>query len=124
MIKKPSYEELTAKENLSFFARMKRIADPEEKINSLLNQFNLAGREDDPVKTYSSGMNQRLKYVVALLSDPKILILDEPTSNLDTDGTRRVYEMMEKHKQNNILLLATNDKDDLKYGDFQVEVNS
>jgi heme exporter protein A len=118
------YEELTARENLDFFAKIKRIPDPDKKINSLMDRLNLTGREDDQVKTYSSGMRQRLKYVFALLGDPKILILDEPASNLDSDGIDRIYHIMREQKEKNILLIATNDQSDLKYGDFQVEVTS
>jgi len=116
------YEELTARENLMFFAKMKRVPNAVEKFSSLMNRLNLNGREDDQVKTYSSGMRQRLKYVFALIGNPEILILDEPTSNLDSDGIERVYDIMMEQKTNNILLLATNDQMDLKYGDFQVEV--
>jgi len=116
------YEELTALENIMFFAKMKRVPNAIEKFSSLMNRLNLNGREDDQVKTYSSGMRQRLKYVFALIGDPEILILDEPTSNLDTDGIDRVYNIMNDQKKNNILLLATNDQMDLNYGDFQVEV--
>ena len=116
------YEELTARENLMFFAKLKRVPNAAEKFSSLMNQLNLNGRDDDQVKTYSSGMRQRLKYVFALIGDPEILILDEPISNLDTDGIDRVYDIMNDQKKNNILLLATNDQMDLNYGDFQVEV--
>ena len=118
------YEELSAIENLMFFARMKRVPDAATKIRSLMEKLNLSGREDDQVKTYSSGMRQRLKYVFALIGDPEILILDEPTSNLDTDGIDRIYDIMKNQKRNKILLLATNDQTDLQFGDFQVEVNS
>jgi heme exporter protein A len=118
------YEELTARENLMFFARMKRVPNAADKFSILMERLNLVGREDDQVKTYSSGMRQRLKYVFALIGDPKILILDEPTSNLDADGIGRVYDIMNEQKKNNILLLATNDQTDLQYGDFQVEVTS
>ena len=69
-------------------------------------------------------MRQRLKYVFALLSNPEILVLDEPTSNLDSDGIDRVYEIMRIQKNKNILLIATNDQDDLKFGDFQIAVNA
>lgn len=116
------YEELTALENIMFFAKMKRVPNAIEKFSTLMNRLNLNGREDDQVKTYSSGMRQRLKYVFALIGDPEILILDEPTSNLDADGIDRVYNIMNDQKKNNILLLATNDQMDLNYGDFQVEV--
>ena len=118
------YEELTARENLTFFAKMKGIADAEGRISYLMNRLNLAGREDDPVKTYSSGMHQRLKYIFALLAEPEVLVLDEPTSNLDSDGINRVYEIMSEQKKDKILLFATNDQMDLKFGDFQVEISS
>ena len=118
------YEELTARENIMFFAKMKRVPNAVEKFSSLMNRLNLIGRDDDQVKTYSSGMKQRLKYVFALIGDPEILILDEPTSNLDTDGIDRVYDIMIEQKKNKLLLLATNDQMDLKYGDFKVEVTA
>lgn len=118
------YEELTAMENLLFFAKMKRVTNAKETIIFLMDRLNLANREDDQVKTYSSGMRQRLKYVFALLGNPKMLILDEPTSNLDAEGIESVYEIMSEQKKENILLIATNDQEDLKYGDIKVAVNS
>jgi len=117
------YEELTASENLLFFAKLKRVPNASVKISTLMERLNLKGREDDPIKTYSSGMRQRLKYVFALIGEPEILILDEPTSNLDIDGIGRVYDIMNEQKKNNILLLATNEQMDLQYGDFQVDVS-
>ncbi len=80
------YEELTADENIQFFTRMRNLQGVDHKVNELLVFFKLDGRENDAVKTYSSGMRQRLKYIVALLHEPKILFLDEPTSNLDSAG--------------------------------------
>ena len=118
------YEELTASENLLFFARMKRIQNAPAKISFLMDRLNLTGNEDEQVKNYSSGMRQRLKYVFALIGEPEILILDEPTSNLDKDGIDRVYDIMSEQKKTKILLLATNEQTDLQYGDFQVDVSS
>jgi heme exporter protein A len=118
------YEELSAMENLTFFAKMKRVSNAQDKIDKMMKHLNLHGREDDLVKTYSSGMRQRLKYIFALIGDPKILILDEPTSNLDSEGIDKVYEIMSEQKKNNILLIATNDQSDLRFGDIQVEVTS
>ena len=118
------YEELTARENMNFFAKMKRVDFADEKIQQLIDRVGLKGREDDAVKTFSSGMRQRLKYVFALLDDPQVLFLDEPTSNLDEEGIEIVYEIMVEQKMNKILVLATNDKDDLKFGDLQIAVAS
>lgn len=118
------YDDLTARENLQFFARMKELSDMEARMKELLERFRLAGREDDLVKTYSSGMKQRLKYVFALLHDPEVLMVDEPRSNLDTEGIRTVYEVLEKQKKEHILIVATNEPEDLNYTDWTLAVDA
>jgi heme exporter protein A len=118
------YEELSAEDNLLFLARIKNIPSARAKIKSLMERVNLKGREADDVKTYSSGMRQRLKYVFALLSDPQILLLDEPTSNLDEEGIGIVYEIMQQQKKEKILIIATNERQDLKYGDKQIAITA
>ena len=117
------YQDLTAYENLVFFARMKEVENYSERINFLMDMIGLKGREQDLVKTYSSGMKQRLKYVFALLNEPEILFVDEPRSNLDTQGVETVYRIFEKQKKENILILATNDEDDLQFADMRVDLN-
>lgn len=116
------YNDLTAMENLKFFSKMKKLKDTENIISGLMEKLNLSGHEFDLVKNYSSGMKQRLKYVFALLSSPEILLLDEPTSNLDKEGIKTVYNIMENQKSKGILLIATNDEADLKYGDEQFAI--
>jgi len=118
------YEELSALENMEFFGQMRRVPDLSARISELMKLLNLSGREDDLVKTYSSGMRQRLKYVFALLSEPQILILDEPTSNLDRNGIDAVYTIMENQKRDKMLIIATNDEKDLIYGDMQIAINA
>jgi len=118
------YNDLTAMENLKFFSKMKRIKNDEDVILKLLDKMNLSGHEDDLVKNYSSGMKQRLKYVFALLDSPEILLLDEPTSNLDKEGINTVYNIMGNQKSNGILIIATNDEADLKFGDSQIAIAS
>lgn len=118
------YDELTAYENLRFLARLKNIENPDIKIYDIINMTGLKGRAHDYVKTYSSGMKQRLKYAFALLSDPDVLFLDEPTSNLDKQGVEVVYNIMEKQKSQKILIFATNDETDLKFADRIISVNA
>ena len=118
------YDDLTALENLRFFAKMKRITNQENIIFDLLAKMNLAGQESELVKNFSSGMKQRLKYVFALLDSPEILLLDEPTSNLDKEGINTVYNIMENQKSNGILIIATNDEADLKFGDEQIAITT
>lgn len=72
------YEMLTGSENLRFFSRLADIKLTPAEVESKLEQVGLRGRGNDLVATYSSGMKQRLKYAVALLSQPAVLLLDEP----------------------------------------------
>jgi len=117
------YQDLTAQENLVFFARMKELKNYEDRVARLMEMIGLKGREHDLVKTYSSGMKQRLKYVAALLAEPEILFVDEPRSNLDEQGIETVYQIFEEQKKDNMLILATNDSDDLQFADMRVDLN-
>ena len=117
------YQDLTARENLWFFGKLKKVDQLDSKIERLMNKFGLKGREDEAMKNYSSGMKQRLKYVFALISEPEILFVDEPGSNLDDNGIQTVYEVLEEQKKNKILIMATNEKEDLKYADRIVRID-
>ncbi|MGH2566941.1 MAG: ATP-binding cassette domain-containing protein, partial [Bacteroidota bacterium] len=75
---------------------------------NLLQQFGLWNKRDDLVRTYSSGMKQRLKFVFALLHRPSVLLLDEPTSNLDAEGVEVVRRNVEEQKRSGIVVVATN----------------
>jgi heme exporter protein A len=77
----------------------------------------LSGRGDDDVRTYSSGMRHRLKYACALLHQPAILLLDEPSANLDEDGIAIVRTVIDAQKKHGILVLATNDPGEASLGD-------
>ena len=116
------YNNLTAWENYSFFARMRGLTIDRNHFKNFMNKMGLKGRELDELRTYSSGMLQRVKYVMALMHEPPILFLDEPTSNLDESGVSIVFEIMEKQKKNNILILATNEPEELKFGEKQIKL--
>ncbi len=118
------YQELTARENLYFFARMRGVADYRKRIDHLMELMGLKGREDDIVKTYSSGMQQRLKYVCALLHEPEVLFVDEPRSNLDQQGIDVVYRLMAEQKKEKILIISTNDQEDLQLADQIVRIDA
>ena len=107
------YEEFTAWENLQIFSKIRDINLNKDYANDLLNRFLLYNRRSDLVKTYSSGMKQRMKFIFALIHNPELLIFDEPTSNLDDEGRKSVYEIIENKSRNNIILIASNDKADL-----------
>jgi heme exporter protein A len=114
------YNNLTALENYAFFSRIRGLTVNINYFKELMNQFGLKGREMDELRTYSSGMLQRAKYVMALIHQPEILILDEPTSNLDEEGVRIVYELIKKQMKDKILILATNEPEEFKFGDKQI----
>ncbi len=90
------YQKLTAKEFLEFVGELYYL--PKEVISSrieeLLEIFNLEGRENDLLEGYSRGMKQKVCLCAALIQDPKIIFLDEPTSNLDPAATRMVKDLI------------------------------
>jgi heme exporter protein A len=110
------YQELTARENLRFFTRVRGLSGAEAEIEPLLEQVGLGRRADDVVRTYSSGMRQRLKYAFALLGAPRALLLDEPTANLDADGVAMVDAVIHAQRERGLLVLATNEARETEYG--------
>jgi ABC-2 type transport system ATP-binding protein len=95
----PSLEErLTARENLAIYAELYGV--PREHVNQRLEKylhlFELADRANDKVGSYSKGMKQRLALARALLHDPEIIFLDEPTAGLDPVSTRSVHELIRR----------------------------
>jgi len=108
------YEEFSAWENLKIFAKIRAVSFDENKVLYYLNQFLLENRRDDLVKTYSSGMKQRLKFVFALMHSPDVLIFDEPTSNLDEEGKKVVYKIILGEGKNRIVIVASNEMKDLE----------
>jgi len=104
------YEELTGWENLDFGNRVGGWGKTPSDYDSVLEEIGLGGRGGDLVSAYSSGMKQRLKYAAAFLKDPLLLFLDEPTANLDLDGSRRVWEAVARRRL--ALVIATNEPDE------------
>jgi heme exporter protein A len=108
------YEEFSAWENLKIFAKIRDVPFDEKQVLYYLNQFLLENRKDDLVKTYSSGMKQRLKFSFALMHSPKVLIFDEPTSNLDEEGKKVVYKIILEEGKTRIVIVASNEIKDLE----------
>ncbi len=113
------YDQLTADENLKFFATVSGGRISGKQIDRLLEAVGLQGRRDDPVGEYSSGMKQRLKYAVALSAEPGYLFLDEPTANLDEDGKVMVDRVIEQQRETAVIVLATNEPSEYELADQQ-----
>ncbi len=104
------YDGFSAQENLSFIARARRLPNARRRIADVLEQTDLIHRADDPVGNYSSGMKQRIRFAAALLTEPPLLLLDEPSSNLDAEGLDMVRRTVEAHcAARGLLVIATND---------------
>ena len=117
------YEALTARENLSFLAQARRLADADHRIDAVLDQVGLADRADDPVSTFSSGMQHRVKYAAALLAEPSLLLLDEPSVTLDAAGRDLVAAVVEQQRdRNGLVIVATNRPDEAARHDRSLRI--
>jgi ABC-2 type transport system ATP-binding protein len=106
LVERPDfYEYLSAYKNLSLLATMDKV--PKNRIGEVLEIVGLTDRSEDKVKAYSQGMKQRLGIAQALLSDPKLLILDEPTNGLDPRGMKEVRDLIRKLSQEGITILLS-----------------
>ena len=116
------YDELTALENLDFFAGVRGLPTGEAS-RELLARVGLGERADDPVGTFSTGLRQRAKFAFALQNDPAVLLLDEPSSNLDDAGRAVVAAAVEHvHGRGGIVVLASNDPAEFAYGTRDLEL--
>lgn len=104
------YDGFSARENLQFLARLRRLPDAARQIDSILELVELSHRADEPVATFSSGMKQRVKYAAACLTSPAMLLLDEPSTNLDAAGLAMVRRIVEAQREaGRIVVIATNE---------------
>ncbi len=105
------YEEFSPLELVKIIVNIKGNKFELDQTNQLLDSFNLYQRRNDMIRTFSSGMKQRMKFVIALSIPSKILFLDEPTSNLDNQGLTIVFnKIFEYQNKNKIIVMATNDE--------------
>jgi ABC-2 type transport system ATP-binding protein len=88
------YGKLTVAENLRLFARLERHADPEATVARMLEQTGLGERADDQVQTLSGGNRQRVNIAIGLLSEPEVLLLDEPSAALDPRQRDRLWQFI------------------------------
>jgi ABC-2 type transport system ATP-binding protein len=88
------YSKLSVAENLRLFARLERVAEPEEAVNRMLAQTGLQDRAGEEVARLSGGNQQRVNIAIGLLSEPPALLLDEPSASLDPRQRERLWEFI------------------------------
>jgi len=117
------YEEFTATENLVFAAEARGLAAPPRAAAAALERVGLGTRSADRVGAFSSGMKQRLRLAFALLHEPAILLLDEPGSHLDESGREAVRDVVARHAARGLVLLATNDPEEIQLAERHLELH-
>jgi heme exporter protein A len=88
------YGDLSAEENLNFYAKLYGVIDRSERISQILKMVGLEKRRRDLVRTFSRGMQQRLAIGRSIIHDPEVLLLDEPHTGLDQDASNMLDEIL------------------------------
>ncbi|MCD1293989.1 ABC transporter ATP-binding protein [Methanocella sp. CWC-04] len=101
------YENMTGFKNMSYFGKLLKVPDLQPRIAELIKTVGLEGRENDRVRTYSHGMRQRLGIAISLLGNPKLLILDEPTTGLDPQGSHDIRKIIKELKNDKVTIFLS-----------------
>jgi ABC-2 type transport system ATP-binding protein len=109
------WDNLTVRENLSVYARLYGLADPDKAVNDVLALFEIADRHQDRTARLSKGLKQRVALARAIVHQPPIVLLDEPTSGLDPESARDVRELIVgMRSQGRAILLCTHNLDEVE----------
>lgn len=116
------YTELTSRENLEFICRVRGLSDSKDRVACVLEEVGLSQRADDLVSKLSTGLRQRACFAAALLHEPLLLLLDEPSSNLDSEGVRMVRSVIERQQSRGMVVVATNDPAEAELGSARLDL--
>ncbi len=107
----------TLKFHFNFKKRLNKIQD--EEIIRILNMQNSINKE---IRYFSSGMKQRVKLILSLLSDTSILLLDEPTSNMDEEGMAWYHQLIKEYTKNRLVIICSNQAEEFKFCDEKIVI--
>jgi ABC-2 type transport system ATP-binding protein len=110
------YEDMSAIDNLVYYAKLYDVAQSGQKAGEVIKLVGLTDRSGDKVGTYSKGMRQRLALARAMVSDPELLVLDEPTAGVDPTGQIEIRQLMLDmiYKQGKTILLSSHNLDEVQ----------
>ena len=106
---------LTVRENLKLISTLYEIDNPEEKIEQIIDEFGLHEKENTLCKKLSGGQCRRLSIALAIITDPKILFLDEPTLGLDVKARKILWDIVEKLKHKMTIILTTHYLEEVQF---------
>lgn len=114
-------EEFTLTEAINFHQKFKPFS-PGVTQETILKLLNLNNAENKEIRNFSSGMKQRLKLALAICSDTPLLFLDEPTTNLDKQGTQWYRDLIQNYSKGKTVIIASNVTEDFDFCDAQIEI--
>lgn len=115
-------EEFTLQETIDFHFKFKNYQKGFDAA-AVLDLLALSKAEDKPLKYFSSGMKQRTKLALAFCTDTPILVLDEPTSNLDTQGTNWYLNLVEKFTKDRLVLVGSNQNYEYEFCEHELNIS-
>jgi ABC-2 type transport system ATP-binding protein len=116
------YEDLSARENLEFLARLRGVADAAGAAARGLEEAGLTARAHERPHAFSSGLRQRLRLTAAWVAEPRLLLLDEPSSNLDGPARAWLWERVRERARRALCVVATNHLDELAAGEPRIDL--
>jgi len=101
------YWRLSARQNLKFFAQIRNVRNPEERVDELIKIFNLKDQENELVMKFSTGMKHKLALAVGIIHDPPVLFLDEPLSNIDPVTAYEIKDLIKNKFKDKTIIWAS-----------------
>ena len=111
------WDELTAEDHVLIYCKLRSINKNlySEAVNYYLNEVNLINQRYNPVETFSGGMKRRLSIILSTIGNPKLIMLDEPTTGLDPVNKRFIWKMIKNIKKNRSVILTTHAMEEADY---------